>query len=84
MGYKEFVEDVALIRKVRKNCGKPTILANYWMKRICNKSKTEIRKYVDNDKKECQIHINMNQKKEIGKIHKKGYTKRKSCVIIYK
>ncbi len=50
-GYKEFVEDVALLRKTRKNCGKPTILANYWMRRICNKSKTEIRKYVDNYKK---------------------------------
>lgn len=50
-GYKEFVEDVALLRKTRKNCGRPTIMANYWMRRICNMSKTEIRKYVDNYKK---------------------------------
>ena len=28
-GYEEFKEDVALLRKTRKNCGKPTILANY-------------------------------------------------------
>ncbi len=50
-GYKEFVEDVALLRKTRKNCGKPSILANYGMKVLCNMSKTEIRKYVDSYKK---------------------------------
>ena len=31
-GYKEFVEDVALLRKTRKNCGKPSILANNYKK----------------------------------------------------
>lgn len=50
-GYKEFLEDVELLRKTRKNCGKPTIVANYWMRRICNLSKAEIIKYVDNYKK---------------------------------
>lgn len=50
-GYEEFKEDVALLRKTRKNCGKPTILANYWMRRLCNMSKSEIIKYVDNYEK---------------------------------
>lgn len=50
-GYEEFKQDVELLRKTRKNCGKPTILANFWMRRICNMSKTEIIKYVDNYKK---------------------------------
>ena len=50
-GYKEFLEDVTLLRKTRKNCGRPTIMANFWMKRICNMSKSEIIKYVDNYKK---------------------------------
>ncbi len=50
-GYKEFAEDVALLRKTRKNCGRPTIMANFWMKRICNMSKSEIIKYVDNYQK---------------------------------
>lgn len=50
-GYKEFLEDVDLLRKTRKNCGKPTIVANYWLRRICNLSKAEIIKYVDNYKK---------------------------------
>ena len=50
-GYKEFLEDVTILRKTRKNCGKPSILANYWMIRICNMNKSKIRKYVDNYKK---------------------------------
>ena len=50
-GYEEFKEDVALLRKTRKNCGRPTIMANFWMKSICNMSKSEIIKYVDNYKK---------------------------------
>ncbi len=50
-GYEEFKENVALLRKTRKNCGKPTILANYWMKRLCNMSKIEIIKYVYNYEK---------------------------------
>lgn len=50
-GYEEFKEDVALLRKTRKNCGRPTIMANFWMKSIYNMSKSEIIKYVDNYKK---------------------------------
>ncbi len=50
-GYKEFKEDIELLRKTRKNCGKPSILANFWMKRICNMTKSEVIKYVDNYKK---------------------------------
>lgn len=50
-GYEEFKEDVALLRKTRKDCGKPTILANWWMRKICNFSKAEIIKFVDNYKK---------------------------------
>jgi len=34
-GYKEFAEDVADLRKYRKNYGKPSILAYFWMKKIC-------------------------------------------------
>lgn len=43
-GYKEFAEDVVLLRKTRKNCGRPTIMANYWMRRICNMSKNRNKK----------------------------------------
>lgn len=50
-GYKEFAEDVEILRKTRKNCGKPTILANYWMRRICNMSKAKIKDYAENYKK---------------------------------
>ena len=50
-GYKEFAEDVVLLRKTRKNCGLATIIANYWMKRICNMTKSEIINYVNNYKK---------------------------------
>ena len=44
-------EDVALLGKTRVNCGKPSILADYWMRRICNMSKSKITKYVNNYKK---------------------------------
>ncbi len=50
-GYKEFAEDVADLRKYRKNYGKPSILAYFWMKKICNMSKSELTKYVENYKK---------------------------------
>ena len=33
-GYEEFKEDVALLRKTRKDCGKPTILTNWWMRKM--------------------------------------------------
>ena len=46
-GYEEFKEDVALLRKTRKDYGKPTILANWWMRKICNFSKAEIIKFID-------------------------------------
>lgn len=51
IGYKDFLSDITLLRKTRKNCGMATIIANYWMKQICNMTKSEIIKYVDNYKK---------------------------------
>lgn len=50
-GYKDFLEDVSILRKTRKNCGMPTIIANHWMKAICNMSKGEIREFVEKYKK---------------------------------
>ncbi len=50
-GYPEFKEDIAILRKYRKNYGKPSILAYFWMKEICNMSKPKLTKYVENYKK---------------------------------
>ena len=35
-------------RECRENCGNATLLANHWMRSICNMSKQDLIKLVDN------------------------------------
>lgn len=47
-GYEKFKADIKILRDSRENCGKATLLANYWMRSICNMSKQDLIKLVDN------------------------------------
>lgn len=49
-GYADFLEDVKILKKT-KNCGMPSLLANIWMKRICEMDKEQLFKFVNNYKK---------------------------------
>ena len=47
-GYDAFREDVKILRETRSGCGKiASILANYYMKKICDMSTNELIKFVD-------------------------------------
>lgn len=50
-GYEDFKADIKIIRNARSNCGKASLIANYWMKSICNMPKSELIKLVDGYKK---------------------------------
>lgn len=50
-GYEDFKADIKLLRETRSNCGKPSLIANHWMRTICNMSKSELIKLVDNYEK---------------------------------
>lgn len=47
-GYEKFKADIKILRDSREKCGKATLLANYWMRSICNMSKQDLIKLVDN------------------------------------
>ena len=47
-GYEKFKADIKILRDSREICGKATLLANYWMRSICNMSKQDLIKLVDN------------------------------------
>lgn len=49
--YEDFRADINLLRKTRSNCGKISLVANHWMRTICNMSKSELIKLVDNYEK---------------------------------
>ena len=49
-GYEKFKADIKILRESRENCGKVSLLANYWMRSICNMSKQDLIKLVDNYK----------------------------------
>ena len=50
-GYEDFKADIKLLRETRSNCGKPSLIANHWMRTICNMSKSKLIKLVDNYEK---------------------------------
>lgn len=50
-GYEDFKADIKIIRNARSNCGKASLIANYWMKSFCNMPKNELRKLVEGYKK---------------------------------
>lgn len=47
-GYEDFKADVKILRESRSNCGKVSLLANHWMRSICNMSKQDLIKLVNN------------------------------------
>lgn len=50
-GYEDFKEEMKLLRKYRTNYGKVSLIANHWMREICNINKAEIMKLVNNYEK---------------------------------
>lgn len=50
-GYELFKADVKILRDNRSNCGKASLLANHWMRTICNMPKADLIKLVDNYQK---------------------------------
>lgn len=46
-GYEAFKEDVKILREIRSNCGRASLISNYWMKAICNMPKNELIKFVN-------------------------------------
>lgn len=49
-GYEDFLKDAKILKKT-KNCGKPSLLANIWIKRICEMDKEQLLKFVNNYKR---------------------------------
>lgn len=47
-GYEKFKADIKILRECRENCGNATLLANHWMRSICNMPKQDLIKLVDN------------------------------------
>ena len=50
-GYEDFKADIKILRNARSNCGKASLISNYWMKSICNMPKKELIKLVEGYKK---------------------------------
>ena len=50
-GYKEFLEDIKILKANRKDKGKISMLANMWLRRICEMDKEQLFKFVNNYKK---------------------------------
>ncbi len=52
VGYEDFLEDVKILKKTINNGGRPALLSNIWMKRICQMDKEQLFKFVNNYKKD--------------------------------
>ncbi|MDO5555100.1 MAG: hypothetical protein Q4G09_00155 [Clostridia bacterium] len=51
-GYYDFLNDINLLKKtLKKKDGKPSLLSNIWLKRICEMDKEQLFKFVNNYKK---------------------------------
>lgn len=47
-GYELFKADIKILRENRSNCGNVSLLANHWMRAICNMPKADLIKLVNN------------------------------------
>ena len=51
-GYEEFKEDIKILKKtLDKRSGKPSLLSNIWIKRVCEMDNEQLFKLVNNYKK---------------------------------
>lgn len=74
-GYKEFLEDVKILKETN-NSGMPALLANIWIKRICEMDDEQLFKFVNNYKKgeldPCQFELEYKMLKQKMKKEKIG------------